>query len=148
MSVQHHLISHFPEAKCGISLFFDARRNSATVVVTELPDNPGVSAERFFGDVIRKVRAAFLKGVPAENTAWAYRRPRRTGSHEVLFRVTVGDAPSAPPTWEPMDAAGLGALVNRNGGYQRRVFIPEFRPLRDDVGRRRHKELVNYGHLQ
>lgn len=148
MSVRHHLVAHRPGALCGVSIFLEGRRPTTTVVVTELPDNPGpASARDGFMDTVRKLQRTALKTVPADQVAWVYRIPATTQQREVMIRAHVGSGLDQVERWEHMDTARLGQLVNRDGGFVRRgVFIPLFRPISEvrDRGRSKSLEVVSY----
>lgn len=141
MSVQHHLLSLSPEASCAVTLFREGRRDTVTAVITELPDHSGLPAERSFPDIAHKVRRMFLRDADARQIAWVYRRSGEHVGKETIFQVQLGDTPGCTPAWIAMTSAGLSALVNRGGGFVRRVFFPEFRTPMGEVGRRRPKEV-------
>lgn len=145
MSVRHHLVAHRPGALCGVSVFVEGRRPTVTVVVTELPDNPGVSARDAFMDVVHRLCRATLKNVPHNQVAWAYRIPATSQQREVLIKAALGENQDLVERWEHMNSAHIGQLVNRDGGFVRRdVFIPRFRPLSEVHARGRPLEVVDY----
>lgn len=141
MSVQHHLLSLSTEASCAVTLFREGRRDTVTAVISELPDHPGLPAESSFPDIARKVRRMFLRDADVRQIAWVYRRPGERAGKETIFQVQLGDDSGCAPAWIAMSSAGLSALINRGGGFVRRVFFPEFRTLSGEVGRRRPKEV-------
>ena len=145
MSVRHYVIPHAAGAACGVSLFIEGRRPTVTVVVTELPDNPGPSAREGFMTVVHKIRRVVQKAHPGVEIAWAYRVPPGDGQPEVLIRAHLDAAGAGVERWEHLNPAHLGQVVNRDGGFVRRgVFVPRFRPLREPRARHRPQEIVAY----
>jgi hypothetical protein len=145
MSIRHHLITLRNGSICGISLFIEGRRPTVTIVVTELPDNPGTSARDAFADAVLKVRRAALKGIPEDKIAYVYRIPASEQQREVMIRAFFEESSGLVDRWEHMNPVQLGQLVNRDGGFVRRaVFIPAFRPVDKVRARGQPQEIVEY----
>jgi hypothetical protein len=126
---------------CGVSAFVEGRRPTVTVVVTELPDNPGAPVAKFFADAARRIRKGILKGVSASSIAWLCRRPASENARESMFAVDLDEDKGTVRAMNQVDPSRLGSIVNRGGGFVRRgVFIPAFRPLAEAGARRRLKE--------
>lgn len=146
MSVQHHLLSHSPESFCVVSLFREGRRDTVTAVISEMPDNPGLPVRRIFAEAARRARRTYFRDVEDGRIAWVYRQPSHGGLAEEIFEVRLAGQDGGREEWLGLTPAKLGELVNRGGGFLRRVFFPEPRALSGMAGRRRQrKETSRYG---
>jgi len=146
MSVQHHLLSHSPESFCVVSLFREGRRDTVTAVISEMPDNPGTPVRRVFASAARQAHRAYFQDVEGGRIAWVYRKPANDGRAEELFEVRMAGQDGGHEEWQALTPGKLGELVNRGGGFTRRVFFPEPKALSGMAGRRRQgKEASRYG---
>lgn len=146
MSVQHHLLSHSPESFCVVSLFREGRRDTVTAVISEMPDNPGMPVRRIFASAAMQARRAYFRDIEGGRIVWVYRKPTYGGSAEEIFEVRMDGQDGGHEEWRPLTPGKLGELVNRGGGFTRRVFFPEPNALSGMAGRRRQgKEASRYG---
>lgn len=145
MTVRHQLIKHQDQSFCGLSIFIEGKSPAATVVVTDLPDNPGVSARDSFSRIARKVKGSLLRNLNGKQIVWAYRQQGDSVTHgQGLEIAKINDAYEVN-AWERVGDRRLGSIVNRDGGFIRQsVFIPMFRPIAEGYGRRRQGDCVNY----
>jgi hypothetical protein len=124
---------------CAVTLFREGRRDTITVVITELSGNPLESAEDHFAAVARKVCSLYLRDANAQQVAWVYRLPDGCADKERLYQVRLGES-TDDPSFEAITPKELSALVNRGSGFVRQIFFPEFRTVSSEAGRRRPKK--------
>lgn len=149
MSVRHLILSHQPGAACGVSLFVEGHQRSATVVITELPDNPGRPARESFFDAARALWRKYMKHTPPDRIVWLYRQQGTDTRRDVVMRAFVNWESGQVSNWGAPSPALLGQTVNRDRGFIRQgVFIPRFQPLTEmSSGQRaqQSREVVTYG---
>jgi hypothetical protein len=65
---------HKYDSSCGLEIRIN-RNNTITVILTELPSNPGITVTYLIEHVATLIYCEYLRGVPAENIIWLKRDP-------------------------------------------------------------------------
>lgn len=134
MSVQHRFIAHQPDSACGVSVFLSSANTKPTVVVTELPDNPGVPVGQAFAAAANKVARAYLKGLSLDNIDWVYRQESDGRETLVHLRLSRGGEISSFCRLH-----GLGQLIGEKSEH---LDIPPLL-LADIIGPPKHRKIYH-----
>jgi hypothetical protein len=65
---------HKYDSSCGLEIRIN-RNNTITVILTELPNNPGITVTYLIEHVATLIYSEYLKSVPVENIIWLKRDP-------------------------------------------------------------------------
>jgi hypothetical protein len=98
---------------CGVSIFQTAP-DMAIVVLTELPDNPGMSITNAFEHISTSVKDILLPGIAASQIIWVERYVKGTAGFDEhgpvdgetfdLVRLEAGPHGYGRPSWSPLGA--------------------------------------------
>jgi hypothetical protein len=60
---------HKYDSSCGLEIRIN-RNNTVTVILTELPDNPGITVTYLIEHIATLIYKEYLRNVPVENIIW------------------------------------------------------------------------------
>jgi hypothetical protein len=92
------------DAKCDVEIKKEQRK--VTVILTELPDNPGTSVTNMVEHLATKIYHEFLSRTPIEDIAWIEHYPANRIRKETFDKVMMEwDGKNfAHPQWKRMQA--------------------------------------------
>lgn len=85
MIVYHYKGFHGFPSKCGVDI---VKHDTFTVILTELPDNPGTSITNMIETLATIIYHQFLNGVPVEKIIWIEHYPPSIHREETFDEVT------------------------------------------------------------
>ncbi len=93
------------DSRCGVQII--QRDGAATVILTELPDNPGTSVTNAIEDIATLIYKERLADLAADAITWIEHYPQRGKIAETHDRVILQWEPSTPH-WQGGRVAGTG----------------------------------------
>jgi len=86
MEILHYKDLHGFESKCGLTIY-TYKDKTATVIFTELKDNPGTSVTNFIEHLATMVYNSRLKDCNPNSITWVEHHPKRGSFEETYDRV-------------------------------------------------------------
>lgn len=124
MKIFHYKGYHNCDSKCGVSII--GGDNDTTVVLTELPDNPGTSVTNFVEGIATAVVRELLPRFPIHKIKWV----------DHYFAVK----PLQPETFDnvKLDWDGGRAVAERDGQFHN----PEWSPMDKEEARKIKEQII------